>query len=203
MFKAKELQNGTRSKTKSATATTCFGIFALTQTLPTKQSNQFDNALDRLKYDRLFGQAILGITLIVNTMEPTKIFCKECGKGKLQVDTESGEVYCNKCGYVTKKQEYEERSLTIEEQDRSAPMKISGQSTVIGGQSDINQKIGAKFKKMKSRMIQMGLWDSQISKSKESQRLDRNNRKFEDLVLLLIPTIGERFLSHFSRNVVN
>ena len=62
--------------------------------------------LDRLKYDRLFGQAILGITLIVNTMEPTKIFCKECGKGKLQVDTESGEVYCNKCGYVTKKQEY-------------------------------------------------------------------------------------------------
>ena len=132
-------------------------------------------------------------------MEPTKIFCKECGKGKLQVDTESGEVYCNKCGYVAKNQENEERSLTIEEQSRSAPEKISGQSTVIGGQSDINQKIGAKFKKMKSRMIQMGLWDSQISKSKESQRLDRNDRKFKDLVLLLIPTIGEGFLEHLDK----
>ena len=127
-------------------------------------------------------------------MELTETICPNCEKGKIFVDVETGDLLCKKCGYVSQDRAMEEASPpTEDEKSMHAPKKRYGKSTIIHGKKDVSGKnIGESFKKMKSRLMSVGMWDDHIFKDKTDQKMIRYYHQFEDLCNSLIPVQPQR-----------
>jgi len=121
------------------------------------------------------------MTQIVNTKER----CPRCGRGKLVTDTESGELFCSKCGFVATERVEESgpewRSFTQDEHgDRAragAPTSLTmhdmGLATII---DPVNKDASGKplTASMKSTIERLRTWDS---RSQVHEPVDRNFRQ--------------------------
>ena len=130
-------------------------------------------------------------------MEPTDTPCPICEKAgktsKLFVDDETGDVLCKKCGYVSQDRAIEEVSLTVYEKSMHAPKKRFERSTVINQNMDAKgKKIEASFKKMKSNLMSMGMWDDQIHKDPKDKIMLKFWVRFNELINILIPVLPEK-----------
>src|SRR3989338_2659868 len=118
---------------------------------------------------------------VVNTKER----CPRCGRGKLVTDTESGELFCSKCGFVMSEKLQESgpewRSFTQDEHgDRAragAPTSLTmhdmGLATII---DPVNKDASGKplTASMKSTIERLRTWDS---RSQVHEPVDRNFRQ--------------------------
>src|SRR5574341_2555501 len=118
---------------------------------------------------------------VVNTKER----CPRCGRGKLVTDTESGEMFCSKCGFVMSEKLQESgpewRSFTQDEHgDRAragAPTSLTmhdmGLATII---DPVNKDASGKplTASMKSTIERLRTWDS---RSQVHEPVDRNFRQ--------------------------
>src|SRR5574341_214377 len=118
---------------------------------------------------------------VVNTKER----CPRCGRGKLVTDTESGELFCSKCGFVMSEKLQESgpewRSFTQDEHgDRAragAPTSLTmhdmGLATII---DPVNKDASGKplTASMKSTIERLRTWDS---RSHVHETVDRNFRQ--------------------------
>ena len=118
---------------------------------------------------------------VVNTKER----CPRCGRGKLVTDTESGEMFCSKCGFVMSEKLQESgpewRSFTQDEHgDRAragAPTSLTmhdmGLATII---DPVNRDASGKplTASMKSTIERLRTWDS---RSQVHEPVDRNFRQ--------------------------
>src|SRR3989344_2693150 len=118
---------------------------------------------------------------VVNTKER----CPRCGRGKLVTDTESGELFCSKCGFVMSEKLQESgpewRSFTQDEHgDRAragAPTSLTmhdmGLATII---NPMNKDAAGRplTASMKSTIERLRTWDS---RSQVHEQVDRNFRQ--------------------------
>jgi len=117
---------------------------------------------------------------VVNTKER----CPRCGRGKLVTDTESGEMFCSKCGFVMSEKLQESgpewRSFTQDEHgDRAragAPTSLTmhdmGLATII---DPVNKDASGKplTASMKSTIERLRTWDSRSNYTKSIQGFER------------------------------
>ena len=126
-------------------------------------------------------------------MEPTETICPNCEKGKIFVDVETGDLLCKKCGYVSQDRAIEDSSPSVDEMSMHAPKKRYGKSTIIHGKKDVSGKnIGESFKKMKSRLMSIGMWDDQIYKDSTDKKMIKYYHQFGNLCNILIPVLPQR-----------